>query len=170
MRHESTTQLLPRLAYAAIYLAAVVLLTGAPTHQCPALTSQRSADPFTLYPTLVAPMVSYYYRTSPHLDSYFYMAYAALVAIFLPPLATHVWRNYRARKGLRRVGSDLSKLKMHRSYSSLDVAVGLAIRFPGGFMDTTRLYARQRRPNGPKSTVYSLANGEDGCVMRTSSV
>ncbi|CAK4076912.1 unnamed protein product [Aphanomyces euteiches] len=56
-----------RLAYAAIYHAAVVLLTGAPTHQSPALAWQRSADPFILYPTLVAPMVTYVYRgwTSP---------------------------------------------------------------------------------------------------------
>ncbi|CAK5002807.1 unnamed protein product, partial [Aphanomyces euteiches] len=69
-----------RLVYAAVYLASVILVAGALTNQGPAFTSVKSVEPYALYPTLFAPMVWYFYRTSPHLDSYFYMAVVKLPA------------------------------------------------------------------------------------------
>ncbi|KAH9095028.1 hypothetical protein LEN26_017959 [Aphanomyces euteiches] len=75
-----------RLVYAAVYLASVILVAGALTNQGPAFTSVQSVEPYALYPTLFAPMVRYFYRTSPHLDSYFYMAVVKLPAV---SLSTH---------------------------------------------------------------------------------
>ncbi|CAK4281207.1 unnamed protein product [Aphanomyces euteiches] len=155
-----------RLSYVAMYLATIILVTGALTHQGPAVTSIRSADPYALSPSLVAPMVLSYYRTSPHLDVYYFMGYAAAVAIFVALVLFQSCHVYRSRQ--RRTH------ELATPYTSLDVAVGLAIRYPGGFMDKSRMYTAGKHPDGVKSTVYSLAMAGyitvDGCLMLTSSV
>ncbi|KAG9398156.1 hypothetical protein AC1031_014955 [Aphanomyces cochlioides] len=158
-----------RLSYVAVYLATIILATGALTHQGPAVTSIRSADPYALSPALVAPMVLSYYRTSPHLDVYYYMGYAAAIAIFLPLMTFQWWQAYRRKQ---RRTHELAATTC--PYTSLDVAVGIAIRYPGGFMDKSRMYTAGKHPDGVKSTVYSLAMAGyitvDGCLMLTSSV
>ncbi|CAK4632910.1 unnamed protein product [Aphanomyces euteiches] len=63
-------QICVRLAYVAVYLAIVILVAGAVSNQGPAFTALNSAEPYSLKPTLVAPMILYYYRTSQHVDSY----------------------------------------------------------------------------------------------------
>ncbi|CAK4281199.1 unnamed protein product [Aphanomyces euteiches] len=157
-----------RLSYVIVYLATVILVTGALTHQGPALTSIRSADPYALYPTLVAPMLISYYRTSPHLVVYYNMVYASAIAIFLPLVSFEWWQAYRRKQ--RRAQEKATACP----HTSFDEAVGLVIRYPGGFIDTSRMYASGKHPNGGKSTVYSLAMAGyvkiDGCLMLASSV
>ncbi|KAF0717883.1 Aste57867_2038 [Aphanomyces stellatus] len=165
-----------KLAYVAAYLAAVILVTGQSTSQGPALTAIRSVDPYTYRPTLVAPMIKFYYRTSPHLDVYFYMAYSVVGAIAVAILVSKciVFRRQQTQK--RRIDSGLpQKDDPLARFSSFDVAVGLEIRFPGGFVDTTRMYLPSERASGRvRSTVYSVAMAGyleiDGCLMPSTSV
>ncbi|CAK4076909.1 unnamed protein product [Aphanomyces euteiches] len=163
-----------RLSYVTIYLAIVLLVAGALSHQGPAFTSVRSVDPYTYRPTLVAPMVMFYYRTSPHLDSYFYMAYAAIGAMVAAAIASKIWLYFRKVRVVRQIQSGSFHNSILANYSTFDVTVGLAIRFPGGFMDTSRLYAHGEGAKRFKSTVYSVAMAGyveiDGCLMPTTSV
>ncbi|KAH9153210.1 hypothetical protein AeRB84_004483 [Aphanomyces euteiches] len=163
-----------RLVYVAIYLATVILVTGALTHQGPALTSTRSADPYTFYPTFVIPMTLFYFRTSPHLDSYFYMAWATVGAIGVGAVASQCHHYYRKLREQRQLPDGRFEDDPLSRYSSFDVAVGLAIRFPGGFMDPSRMYTQRERSHRVKSMVYSLAMSGyvevDGCLMLLTSV
>ncbi|KAF0717880.1 Aste57867_2035 [Aphanomyces stellatus] len=160
-----------KLAVVAVYLAAVVLVTGQLTTQGPDVTAIRSVEPYSYRPTLVAPMIKFYFRTSPHLDVYFYMGYATTAAIVWAVTASICMR--RRRLHHRPVDSSLppSSNAPRPCYSSFDIAVGHNIRFPGGFVDRNRMYARGR---GVKSTVYSVAMAGyleiDGCLMQWASV
>ncbi|KAF0717881.1 Aste57867_2036 [Aphanomyces stellatus] len=165
-----------KLAYVAVYLATVILLTGQLTSQGPALTAIRSVEPNEYRPTLVAPMIKYYYRTSPHLDVYFYMAYSVVGAIAIAVLVSKCIELGRRRILQQRIACGLSQTNdLLSRFSSFDVAVGLEIRFPGGFVDTTRMYLPSEHAAGRvRSTVYSVAMAGyleiDGCLMPSTSV
>ncbi|CAK4086019.1 unnamed protein product [Aphanomyces euteiches] len=174
MKHVlNAVRVCARLSYIATYLATVILVAGALTHQGPANTAMRTVDPYAFYPTLIAPMVKFYYRTSPHLDTYFSMFYATVVAILLVFVVSQVWFYVAERRKLRSISSQ--RHIDDKDYTTFDVAVGLAIRFPGGFMDKSRMYVRGKHPHVTlKSTVYSQAIAGyiqiDGCLMRSTSV
>ncbi|KAF0717882.1 Aste57867_2037 [Aphanomyces stellatus] len=165
-----------KLAYVAAYLATVILLAGQCSHQGPALTAIRSVDPYAFHPTLVAPMIMFYYRTSPHLDVYFFMTYSVVGAIAIAVMVSKCFALRRRRTHQRRVESGLpQKDDPLARFSSFDVAVGLEIRFPGGFVDTARMYLPSERASGRvRSTVYSVAMAGyveiDGCLMLSTSV
>ncbi|CAK4359449.1 unnamed protein product [Aphanomyces euteiches] len=144
-----------RLSTVAVYLATILLVTGALTHQGPAATVVRSVDPQTYKPTLTIPMVMLFYRTSPHLDVYYYTVYAASLAIILPPLALQIRRIWQRRRRLRHV--QYHGKRSNSSNSSFDLAVGLAIRYPGGFADTNRIYVRGKRAKVPCTALPWLA-------------
>ncbi|KAH9143582.1 hypothetical protein AeRB84_012435 [Aphanomyces euteiches] len=163
-----------RLAYAATYLATIILVTGALTNGGDAFTAVATVEPYSLQPTLVVPTVFYFYPTSPHLDSYFFMAYATFTAIILPPLILSLRDFYKTKLKSNVVASEIAKLKVASLHSSLDLVVGLAIRFPGDFVDRNRMSTRQDRYSKPRSTLYSLGLAGyvqmDGCLMQTTSV
>ncbi|KAH9112807.1 hypothetical protein AeMF1_012934 [Aphanomyces euteiches] len=162
-----------RLADVTLYLASIILLAGAFSHQGPDLTSQTSVEPNAWKPTLVAPMLFYVYRTSPHLTSYIVMAYATLGAIVVLPLIPMLCSTCTKRPRSRPVGIRATQTTQVIDYSSLDVAVGITIRFPGGFTDINRMYTQQWRSSHPRPTLYSLALSGyvqcDGCLMLISS-
>ncbi|KAF0739610.1 hypothetical protein Ae201684P_015006 [Aphanomyces euteiches] len=173
MKHLlSSFRMCVRLSYVAVYLGTVLLVTGALTNQGPEFTAIRTVEPYTFRPTFVAPMVSFYYRTSPHLDTYFYMAYSVVLAIVLAILGFQLWVYVCKKRGWNRKTNQAIMEEM--SQTSFDVAVGLAIRFPGGFMDKRRMYVPGTHHSPVKSTVYSLALAGyieiDGCLMVASSV
>ncbi|CAK4767442.1 unnamed protein product [Aphanomyces euteiches] len=155
MSLKVTNRISIRLSTVAVYLATILLVTGALTHQGPAATVVRSVDPQTYKPTLTIPMVMLFYRTSPHLDVYYYTVYAASLAIILPPLALQIRRIWQRRRRLRHV--QYHGKRSNSSNSSFDLAVGLAIRYPGGFADTNRIYVRGKRAKVPCTALPWLA-------------
>ncbi|CAK4072708.1 unnamed protein product [Aphanomyces euteiches] len=167
-------QICVRLAYVAVYLAIVILVAGAVSNQGPASTAANSVEPYSLKPTLVAPMILYYYRTSQHVDSYYCMAYATFVAILLPPFVLQSRTLFRSKLRSSQVGSEIALMKADNRHTSFDTAVGLVIRFPGGFQDRRRMYTRRGRFDKPRSTLYSLGMSGyvqiDGYLMETTSI